>query len=240
MVSVWVWGQKSPARPNCCSDAAEITSYWHVRLSPHCLSTLRNEEKWTCMSIPFWISLKDLVGETATTCKAWGKDEVLVMFSNASTPKSWIKVTCSLAELWRENLCCTNWWLSKVLSNRIPVFTQWCSASAQRVSTSSPLFFIPDIWKSPIFHGCVYFLSAHHHNHLKSQEKITEMSSSVEQRMNQRPRARNNHGGGTRQGDQKYFLHLLVFVWRQDWPPRRRQGDNTFCPAGTPPQTTDD
>lgn len=80
----------------------------------------------------------------------------------------------------------------------------------QPISLESPrmpvIFFpFPDIWMSAVLNGGVHFLSALHHNHLKSQggKKITQTSSTVEQRMNQRPQAWNNDSGATRRRDQK-------------------------------------
>lgn len=194
---VWVWVQKGPG-----IRTAEIPSYWHVSLSPHCLSTLRNEEQWTHVSNPFSLSWKALVGEATITCEAWRDAKILMMFSKAFEILNKSQLL-SLAGLWRENSCCTNWWFAK--HQHHPCIYPM----KQPISPKSLheclffFFFFPDIWKSTVLNGGVHFLSARRHNHLKSQGNITRTTSPVEQKTNQRPRAWNNHSGGTRQRDQK-------------------------------------
>lgn len=100
----------------------------------------------------------------------WNIDHVLKGFIDSEIINK--SQPLSLAGLWRENLCCPDWLFPRVLSNIIPVFTQRSSLSAQRASMNASFFIFP--FPDILLNGSIHFLSARHHNHLKSQEKNKE------------------------------------------------------------------
>lgn len=146
MVSIWVWVQKSPGIKTVAlmlwkshlidALASHLTAFQHleIRSSEHaCPPPFHFYQR------PWWVKQLSPV-RPEEMVKYWSCSQRFV--DSEIINKSEL---LSRAGLWRGNLCCTNWWFSKVLSNIIPVFTQRSSPSAQRVSMNASFFFFPSL-----------------------------------------------------------------------------------------------